>query len=189
MLSLFIWKHGVSDITSLALTYRHPIGNQSMTSGAYPPQRPQCQFTQSKGWKRQGGGRGECSYMGLLDMSRNFWQRQSRKMQSRGTWWIPRDGRHISLQPDCFLPREGNIRDFREVTSRAPLPCAVVVTIHAGSARRLAGYKKQRSRFPVRLQQKATHTHVEQIFKQLKDTCKPPPKRERPANVWIQPAT
>ena len=41
----------------------------------------------------------------------------------------------------------------------------------------------------MRHQRKAVRTHTELIFKELKATCKPPPKREQLANVWIQPAT
>ena len=105
-----------------------------------------------------------------------------------------RRGRDISSQPDYFLAREGDRRDFRGVTLRAPRHHdsdhrAVIATVYAGTARRLAGYIRRRSRFPVRPQRMATQSHAEQIFEQLKATCEAPPKRERKENVWIQPAT
>ena len=136
----------------------------------------------------------ECSSMGLSDMSRHFRQRRRRRMRGRWTWRMRRRGRDISSQPDYFLAREGDRRDFRGVTLRAPRHHdsdhrAVIATVYAGTARRLAGYIRRRSRFPVRLQRMATHSHVEQIFEQLKATCEAPPKRERKENVWIQPAT
>jgi hypothetical protein len=125
--------------------------------------------------------------MGLSNMSRHFRQRRRRRMQGRWTWRMRRRGRDISSQPDYFLAREGDRRDFRGVTLRAPRHHdsnhrAVIATIYARTARRLAGYIRRRSRFPVRLQQMVTQSHAEQIFERLKTTCEAPPKRERKEN-------
>ena len=48
---------------------------------------------------------------------------------------------------------------------------------------------RKRCRFPVRLPKKGPRTHAEQIFEELKATCKPTPSRERAENSWIQPDT
>ena len=53
----------------------------------------------------------------------------------------------------------------------------------------MAGYKRRRCRFPLRMPKTGPRTHSEQIFEDLKRKCEPPPPRQRRENNWIQPAT
>ena len=105
-----------------------------------------------------------------------------------------REGRRVSSQPDYFLAREEDRRDFRGVTAMSPRHHvsdhrAVIATVYTGSGRRLQRYRRRRSRFPIRLQKRGPRTHAEQLFEELKVECGPPPIRERTINSWIQPET
>ena len=132
----------------------------------------------------------ECSHMGLSDMSRHFRPRRKRTSRGRWTWSMMREGRHVSSQPDYFLAREEDRRDFRGVTAMSPRHHdsdhrAVIATVYTGSGRRLKRYKRRRSCFPIRLQKRGPRTHAEQLFEELKVECDPPPLWERTVNSWI----
>ena len=136
----------------------------------------------------------ECGDMGVEDMSRHYRQRCRRKMQGRWTWRMRREGRWLSSQPDYFLARAGDRMNFKGLLVRSPRHHdsdhrAVVATFYTGSRRRMAGYKRCRCRFPLRMQKTGSRTHSEQIFEDLKRTCEPPPPRQCRENNWIQPAT
>ena len=53
----------------------------------------------------------------------------------------------------------------------------------------MAGHKRCRCRFPLRMHKTGPCTHSKQIFEELKQVCEPTPPQERQENNWIQPAT
>ena len=90
----------------------------------------------------------ECGFMGLTDMSRHFRQpRKRRRCRGRWTWRMRRRGRDISSQADYLLAPEGNRREFRGVTLKAPWHHdsdhrAVIATIDATAAAAAAELKR-----------------------------------------------
>ena len=133
--------------------------------------------------------------MGLMDISRHLCQpRKRRQCQGRWIWRMRRRGRDISSQTDYLLVPERNRWDFQGVTLKAPRHHntnhqAVIATINAGSAAKLARYRRKRCRFPISMPKNGTRTYAETSFEWLKQECEPPPPWERKQNSWIQLAT
>ena len=74
--------------------------------------------------------------MGLIDMSRHFYQRTGKRLQGTWTWWMRRERRWISTQCNYFFGRETNRQRFQHICVRMPRYYsdhrALVAVIHAG---------------------------------------------------------
>ena len=105
-----------------------------------------------------------------------------------------RQGRYVSSQPDYILAREGDRGRFRKVVVRSPRHHdsdhrAGVASIYAGDGKKLARYRRCRSRFPIRLQRHATRTDMETTFEELQTSVEAPPPRTKAENAWSSDAT
>jgi hypothetical protein len=130
--------------------------------------------------------------MGLVDMSRHFYQRSGKRLPGTWTWRMRREGRWISSQCDYFFGRETDCRRFRRVSVR--MPCyysnhrALVAVIHAGGGEELKQYRRRMQRFPISLP-RGPRKQLDAEYEELQRDVVRPPLRERPANSWITTET
>jgi hypothetical protein len=93
--------------------------------------------------------------MGLVVMSRHFYQRSGKWLRGTWTWRMRREGRWISSQCDYFFGRETNSQRFQRVSVRMPRYYsdhhALVAVIHAGGGEELKRYCRRTQRFPISL--------------------------------------
>jgi hypothetical protein len=126
--------------------------------------------------------------MGLVNMSRHFYQCTGIQLRGTWTWQMRREGRWISSQCDYFFGRETNRQRFRRIS--VWMPCyysdhhALVTAIHAGGGEELKRYHQRMQRFPITLP-RGPQKQLNAEYEELQRDVVRPPLRERPANSWI----
>jgi hypothetical protein len=130
--------------------------------------------------------------MGLVDMSKHFYQRLGKWLRGTRTWWMRREGRWISSQCNYFFGRETDRRRFQCVSVRMPHYYsdhrALVAVIHTGGGGELKRYHQRTQRFPISLP-RSPRKHLDAEYEELQQDVVCPPLRERPANSWITTKT
>ncbi len=126
--------------------------------------------------------------MGLVDMSRHFYQRSGKQLWETWTWQMRREKRWIFSQCNYFFGRENDRQRFCRVSVR--MPCyysnhrALVAVIHAGGGEELKWYCQQTQQFPISLP-RGPWKQLNAEYEELQWEVVPPPPRECPANNWI----
>ncbi len=130
--------------------------------------------------------------MGLVNMSRHFYQHTVKWLRGTWTWRMRREGRWISSQCNYFFGRETDCRRFRCVSIQMPCyysnHCALVAVIHAGGGEELKQYRRQMQQFPISLPC-GPQKQLNAEYEELQWDVVRPPLREHPANSWITAET
>ena len=127
--------------------------------------------------------------MGLTDLSRHFQQRSRGSVWGQWTWWMRRGRRWISPQCDYFLGRATNRGKYCSVCLCTPRHHdsdhrAIITNICAGSAARMAAYRKRVAKFPLKLL-RGPLDELCTLYEELRLDVIVPPKRAQPCNSWI----
>ena len=131
--------------------------------------------------------------MGLCDLSTHFLQRSRGLTQGRWAWQMRRGRRWITSQCDYFLGRRTDRKKFRGVCLRTPYHhnsdhCAIITKICVGSAMKMAAYRKQMAKFPIKLPL-GPQTELCSLFEELRLNVMVPPIQTQPHNSWISAPT
>ena len=116
--------------------------------------------------------------MDLINMTHQFKQRRRHRIQGGWTWIQWKRGQWMSLQCDYFPTREGDCRQFCNVSLRLPslhhpYHGAVVTTIYLGAKKHMKTYRKRRQQFPLRFPRYGPRTKLQSAFEELWEDCTP----------------
>jgi hypothetical protein len=127
--------------------------------------------------------------MGLTNLSRHFLQRSRGSVRGRWTWRMRRGRRWVSSQCDYVLSRATNRGKYCSIRLRTPCHHnsdhrAIITNIRAGSATRMAAYRKWMAKFPFKLPS-GPQDELCTLYKGLRLDVVAPPKMAQPRNSWI----
>ena len=131
--------------------------------------------------------------MGLTDLSRHFLHRSRGSVRGRWTWRMRRGRRWVTSQCDYVLGRATDRRKYCSVCLRTPLHHdsdhrAIIINIRAGSATRMAAYRKRMAKFSLKLP-RCPLDELCTLYEELRLNVVAPPKRAQPRNSWISVPT
>ncbi len=131
--------------------------------------------------------------MGLTNLSRHFQQRSRGSMRGRWTWQMRRGRRWVSSQCDYVLGRATDRGKYCSVCLRTPQHHnsdhrAIITNICAGSATRMAAYRKRIAKFPLKLP-RGPLDKLCTLYEELRLDVVASPKWAQPHNSWISAPT